>query len=294
MKTPQSETQADVYATMTRRRYGDMASESNGLMERLRAQGSPIPAGIPVSYLPDDMQNRYFPQSFGERASVRYGFSAGLNSGGFSGYVSFGYPGRDSRRRGNDWRYVNLREFYGTDYIYGSYARRIFYDRLDSKHFPEALNELASGVFGALMVWPDQPMLVAHSYALEKLFIHMDKRLRARLVYADGVPYAGRLALAKELVREVLAPLVDSIAIEGRQYYVRFKIASGGRSPWVVVPVIFLEGTFQPNQENVPTLASSYYVLDEPLIFQRPADDGDSSNSFQKAFFVRASTAWKK
>jgi hypothetical protein len=196
-------------------------------------------------------------------------------------------------RSASDWRYLDTRGF-GDWYASGpEYSRRIFYDRLDRRKFPQALNELSSGVFGALLAWPDQPLLVSHSYALEKLFIHLDRRLRARLAYATSVPYSRRLSLAKEIVREALTPLVDSISIDGQQYFVRFKLASGGRSPWVSVPVIFLEGSYQQEGLASPPLGSAYYIPSQPLVFHDPRPANYDNNAYQKAFFSQASTAWK-
>jgi hypothetical protein len=142
-----------------------------------------------------------------------------------------------------NWRYVNVRQYdallAGSFAPSADYQRKLFYDRADSRDFPKALDDLAKGVFGALVAWPENVGIVDHSYALERLFLHLDMKLQARLAYAETASYAQRMAYGQTLVRELLAKLVDGITIEGDQYLVRFKLNNGKRSPWVAMPVIF-------------------------------------------------------
>ncbi|MDR1546393.1 MAG: hypothetical protein LBU12_06730 [Deltaproteobacteria bacterium] len=88
------------------------------------------------------------------------------------------------------------------------------------------------------MKWHDSPSIVGHSRALQRLFGFLDNRLAARLAYATDASSERRRQLAYELVRETLQPLVDSVAFDGQSYHVRFKLKYGGRSPWVLAPVV--------------------------------------------------------
>ncbi|MDR1110048.1 MAG: hypothetical protein LBP92_04970 [Deltaproteobacteria bacterium] len=166
---------------------------------------------------------------------LRLGYVSG---GGWYGRLSYGYQGDYSPRRSRNWRFLDtggfVDNYYGTDY-----RQRLYYDRLDQESFPAVLADLSEGVFGALMVWPEQPGIVAHSAALEKFFAHLDLRIRARLRYAEGVSTERRLNMAREMVREALRPLVDSVTVEGGEYHVRFRMPDGRPSPWVMVPVVF-------------------------------------------------------
>jgi hypothetical protein len=159
-------------------------------------------------------------------------------------YQSYGlgyWAGGRAHHEGN-WRYMDVRGLDGlTGRTGGStdYRTKLYYDRLTSRDFRWALDDLALGVFGALVVWPDNPYIVAHSYALERLFKHLDMKLEAKMAYAGNASAAAKAAYGQALVREQLAKLVDGIVIEGPQYLVRFRLPNGKTSPWVVVPVVF-------------------------------------------------------
>jgi hypothetical protein len=141
-----------------------------------------------------------------------------------------------------NWRYVNVREFDALredGYRSTDIKKALYYDRLESRDFPKALEDLSKGVFGALLSWPENPGLVSHSKALERLFLHLDMKLEVKLAYAEKASQAERMAYGQSLVRELLAKLVEQINIEGDQYLVRFKLNNGKRSPWVIMPVVF-------------------------------------------------------
>ncbi|MDR1051425.1 MAG: hypothetical protein LBP95_10180 [Deltaproteobacteria bacterium] len=224
--------------------YGNrspLAHETNGFMERLINHQPYIPRDLPVRYLTDNGRSRYFPGAApGEMGADRYGF-LGYNGRGFFQGVSPS-PGRRLPAGSRNWRYVNVNQFfenaYGTDY-----RRMLVYNRLDSRSFPAVLDQLADGIFGALLIWPEQPGLLAHSAALEKLFNFLDRRITARLAYAPDVSSSRRVELARELVREALAPLVDSVTVENDVYQVSFRLPNGRTSPWVEVPLFFFQGS---------------------------------------------------
>jgi hypothetical protein len=74
---------------------------------------------------------------------------------------------------------------------------------------------------------------------VEKLFGYLDQKIQTRLAFAKELSGNGQRGLAYEVVRSSLAPLVDSITVEGGQYLVRFRLSNGSRSPWVLVPVVY-------------------------------------------------------
>jgi hypothetical protein len=80
---------------------------------------------------------------------------------------------------------------------------------------------------------------VKHSAALEKLFTFLDQRIRARLPYVGDAVDGQRMAMAREMVKETLSSLVDSVSVDEGQYLVRFRLSGGGRSPWVMVPAVY-------------------------------------------------------
>jgi hypothetical protein len=214
-------------------------------MDRLRDQRPYIANELLWAYrnntdrLPNTPPNNYNRDRRAQRAYHAGGFSASYNNGSFNVGFSYGYRGNLPERRRN-WRYINVTHFYGGNGT--DYRPRLYYERLDARTFPAVLDELANGIFGALMVWPDKPGIVAHSAALEKFFYYMDRRITARLAYADGVSQNRRLAMAKEMVKETLAPLVDSVTVIEGEYQVRFRLSNGRKSPWVHVPMVFFEG----------------------------------------------------
>jgi hypothetical protein len=136
-------------------------------------------------------------------------------------------------------RFVNVFEL-GTVDNRGDYRLRLYYDSLDQKNFPAVLDELATGILGAVAYWrSERPTLVAHSAALEKFFDFLDKKIVATLRGTDHLTDGQRISLAFKLVRDNLSPLVDSVSVNGGEYMVRFKTRTGSRSPWVLVPVVF-------------------------------------------------------
>ena len=181
---------------------------------------------------------------YGNRNSRRYGpvvyYGVGASYWPTSYTISYSAGGREHHER--NWRYVNVRSYDSLSVQRPrtvDYQVKLYYDRVKSRDFPKALSDLAKGVFGALKAWPDNPEMVSHSYALERLFKHLDMKLQAKLAYAEDVSYATRMSYGETLVQELLAKLVDSITIEGDQYLVRFKLINGNLSPWVLMPVIF-------------------------------------------------------
>jgi hypothetical protein len=146
-------------------------------------------------------------------------------------------------------RFVNVSEMGGNE---GGtdYRLRLYYDNLDTKNYPQVLDDLAAGILGSLMVWPDRPEIVAHSLALEKFFAFLDKKLKVRLGTAGDIPESRQMAEAHRIVKESLAPLVDSISVDSGEYKVRFKLSSGGRGPWVTVPVVYGLGNDVPSQRR--------------------------------------------
>jgi hypothetical protein len=160
-----------------------------------------------------------------------YPATSGLNQASY-------YAGGRSHHA-NNWRFVNIKGYDEWSSKGMDYRQKLYYDRLSSKDFQLALNDLAAGVFGAILIWPDEPGLVANSYALGRLFSHLEMRLTARLAYANDVSYPERMAYGQQLVYETLEKLVDGITIEPDRYLVRFRLSNGGRSPWVNVPVVF-------------------------------------------------------
>jgi hypothetical protein len=181
------------------------------------------------------------------RRAGRYGYYSYAvyyyGGGYYPSYYGPSYYAGGRMHHAQNWRYVNVRQY--DDLLAGSftpsadYQRKLFYDRAESRDFPKALDDLAKGVYGALVAWPENAGIVDHSYALERLFLHLDMKLQARLAYFETASYAQRMAYGQSLVRELLAKLVDGITIEGDQYLVRFKLNNGKRSPWVAMPVVF-------------------------------------------------------
>ncbi|MDR2300897.1 MAG: hypothetical protein LBF38_02495 [Deltaproteobacteria bacterium] len=167
---------------------------------------------------------------------INWGPTYGLISKGSVAYGPFyGYQG------GLDYsnlKYVNVTQMQGND---GGtdYRLRLYYDRLDSKNFSKVLDDLSTGVLGSLISWPQKPMLVAHSAALEKFFIYLDQKITVRLSDAPDISQSRKLAEAHRIVKESLAALVDSVSVNGGEYVVRFKMSNGRRSPWVAVPVVY-------------------------------------------------------
>jgi hypothetical protein len=210
-------------------------------MDRLENHQPYLPKELPVTNLTDHSRERYFPLPVpGEWGAERYGF-LGNNNRGFYAGIS-GNSGRRLPASSRNYRYMNVNQFF--DNAYGTdYRQMLIYDRLDKRNFPVVFEELADGVFGALLIWPEQPGIVIHSAALEKLFIYLDRRLKARLAYANGVPEERRIALARELVKETLKPLVNGIMVENDLYKVSFRLPNGHTSPWVEVPLVFFNGT---------------------------------------------------
>jgi hypothetical protein len=171
-----------------------------------------------------------------------YGLSAyGTQAGLYYGPV-FGYMG------GVDFdnlKYLNVTELAGG--VGGTvYRQRMYYDRLDRKNFAPALDNLAAGVLGSVMVWSQRPLIVAHSAALEKLFIHLDRKIKVRLADRPELSESRQLAEAFRIVRDTIGPLVEGISVNDGEYVVRFKTSNGGRSPWVVVPVVYGLGNVIP------------------------------------------------
>jgi hypothetical protein len=223
---------------------GPTINRPNNFMERLRNHQPYIPRDLPVVYPADTTRDRYFPNpNIGDRGAQRYGFMGTGSGNNFYGGVSFGYGNR-LPIGSNNWRYINVNQIF--DHSYGTdYRQKLVYSRLDTRTFPAVLDELAEGIFGALLVWPEQPGLAAHSAALEKFFTYLDRRITARLVYAEDVSPERRQAIAREIVRETLAPLVDSVTVIDGEYQVSFRLPGGRKSPWVEVPMIFFNGDFR-------------------------------------------------
>ncbi|MDR3203144.1 MAG: hypothetical protein LBV23_00130 [Deltaproteobacteria bacterium] len=146
---------------------------------------------------------------------------------------------------GGDFRYrlFNRRGInYYSGWITGLDGKKIvYYDYLDRKDFPEVLNKIAYGLLGPV-TWPNYQYYLGtvNSRALVKLFEHLKARLNAQIGAANDLPTVKRMELSVGLIREELEKVVANIAVmDGKYYYVKFKLSTGGVSPWSRLPLVF-------------------------------------------------------
>jgi hypothetical protein len=150
--------------------------------------------------------------------------------------------GFNPRRLGRRWhnRYSGWASGLGGEKI-------TYYDHLDSKNFPMVLNQLAYGLAGPV-TWPDYQYYQGsgNANALIKLFEYLNGRINAIIGQDESVSPDRRLELTVDLIREELEKIVSDIAIMDDNYYVKFKLATGGRSPWSRMPVNFYHSNLRP------------------------------------------------